>query len=611
MKKFICIILTLIMLFSCLYLCVSAYEDETKLKIVEFKCDTLAKCGTEMHKLKKQYDPDEGYIIKLAAYDTDNNLMGVSSADDYRTYLPKDFSKVMAYVWRTYSSNGNNITAVSLQVGVNESEKRLVWYNDQDKGTGKVQIALKSDYENDGGFTENNSKIIIANTEKPHGNDKSISNKAILGNLQLGETYVYRLGGKDTFSDKIYSFKTYAAKNDDKQTFLIVSDLHNNAYTIDSVSDSSQAKTYQDLFNKRILPRHDDIQFIVSTGDNVSQANMPTQFKEYMNSDWNIYREKAELEMEVLFKPSVFQNISFASSLGNHEANNNGNEFGSVTKYHYYLPNDDGLTGTHFSETINKPITHGNFWFRNGDVLLVGITATRFNSNVFNHSQADDHKEYIKKAIEANFDAKWRILINHVPAYSFDGGFVESPLIRKVFADIGINEFGFDAVFTGHSHSYSRTKQILTDAKYVKSNILTYNDDKSDHLKPKVVSENMIEHTTDEKGRSIDIATNPEGAVHINVAPLAFEADVPSAQPDFKDYVEVIVAKKGDVKYNNNPESIITPNSTNAKWHNMSSKSYIAVTVEKLSNGQQMKFELVDAIAGSIYDTYIIKKTSE
>lgn len=610
MKKLLCLVFTLIMVISCFNLCVSAYEDETKLKIIEIKCDTLAKCGTEMHKLKQQYAPDEGYVIKLAAYNAENQLVGTSSADDYRKYLPKEFSKVMAYIWRTYSTNGNNITAVSLQVGTDESEKRLVWYNDQDKGTGKVQIALKSDYDNDGGFTDNNSRIITATTEKPHGNDKSISNKVILDNLKLGETYVYRLGGKDTFSDKVYSFKTYYATNDDKQTFLIVSDLHNNAYTIDSVADSSQVKTYQSLFNN-ILSRHNDIQFIVSTGDNVSQGNMPTQFKEYMNSDWNIYREKAELEMEVLFKPSVFQSIPFASSLGNHEANNNGNEFGSVTKYHYYLPNDDGLTGTHYSETINKPITHGNFWFRNGDVLVVGITATRFDSAVFAHSQADDHKTYIKKAIDANPDAKWKILINHVPAYTFDGGFVESPLIRKVFADIGINEFGFDAVLAGHTHSYSRSKQLLTDAKYVKSNILTFDGNKSDHLKPKVVSEEKIEHTNDEKGRSIDIATNPEGAVHINVAPLAFGPEVPGAQPDSEDFIEVVVSGKGDAKYNNNPDVVLNPDDTKAEWHNMSSKSYIVATVEKTNEGQQMKFELVDASNGNVYDTYIIRKTFE
>ena len=43
----------------------------------------------------------------------------------------------------------------------------------------------------------------------------------------------------------------------------------------------------------------------------------------------------------------------------------------------------------------------------------------------------------------------------------------------------------------------------------------------------------------------------------------------------------------------------------------MSSKSYIVATIERNKEGQQMKFELVDATNGNIYDTYIIKKTSE
>ena len=87
----------------------------------------------------------------------------------------------------------------------------------------------KSDYDNDGGFTDNNSRIVTATTEKPHGNDKSISNKAILDNLKLGETYVYRLGGKDTFSDKVYSFKTYDATNLTYQDCVDIINDPNNA----------------------------------------------------------------------------------------------------------------------------------------------------------------------------------------------------------------------------------------------------------------------------------------------------------------------------------------------------------------------------------------------
>ena len=289
-------------------------NDEKKLKVIDMNCDSLMKISGEIYKLKQEYSADNGYVIKLAAYDTEGKLVATSSDDDYRQYLPKQMGKTLAYVWRTYSTNGNNITAFSLQVGTDESEKRLVWYNDQDKGAGRVQFALKSDFDKDGGFTDENSKIITAETQIPHGNKSSISNKAVLKNLKLGQTYVYRLGGKESFSEKVYSFRTYDASNNDKQTFLVVSDLHNNSYTIDSVAESTHVKNYQKYFNNYILPRHPDTEFIISTGDNVSQGNMPTQFKEYMNSDEEIYRQKAELEMEVLFAPDVFQTVPFASA---------------------------------------------------------------------------------------------------------------------------------------------------------------------------------------------------------------------------------------------------------------------------------------------------------
>ena len=459
-----------------------AYEDDTKLKIIDLKADTLIKCGTNIYELKKQYSVDEGYVIKLAAYDENNILLATSSDDDYRLKFPKEFAKINAFVWRTYSENGNKITALSLQVGTNETEKRLVWYNTKSAGGGKVQYALKSDYDRDGGFTDANSKVVVAREEAPVGNNDNLSYKAILSDLTLGEKYIYRVGGKDSYSEKTYEFDNQ--NPNDKNVFNVISDLHFIAWDYDSVKDPKVLSKVNLLQNtwQTMLNLNPELSFVVSTGDNVSQANMGYS----SGAESELYRTKAEMEMEALFSASVMKSVPFASTLGNHEARNvstdTPNSFASVTKYHYNLPNDDGYSGHHVDCN-----TSGNFWFRNGDVLIIGITATRHSKGSMIGTTAAVNEKFIKSACEANKDAKWKILINHVPAYAVVAGFDESVDMRNVYADMHLDNYDIDAVFTGHSHAFSRSKQLLTNDK---NKISEFSSKKI--IIPKVVRENRI-----------------------------------------------------------------------------------------------------------------------
>lgn len=360
-------------------------------------------------------------------------------------------------------------------------------------------------------------------------------------------------------------------------------------------------------------------------GDNVSQGNMGDNFRQYMNSDWEIYRQKAELEMEVLFAPELFRSIPWASSLGNHEANFQGEKFGSVTRWHYNLPNDDGVTGTVYSNALGAPNTHGNFWFRNGDVLVIGITAVQYANSVFPNSQPEDHVKYIQAAMDANKDAKWRVLINHVPPYSFIGGFAEPPILRQRFADMNIDQFDFDVVFTGHQHSYSRSKQLLTDDDTKYQNITSSygsNSGKTNKfITPEIVSEDAIVRETDENGYSYDIATNPEGTVHINISPFQWNSAGGNAHPDYTDFLEVIVTDEKHfmpqtigstnygVHYSHTGADIIASQQP-VEWNAASGGTYVFVTVTKTAEGQEMKFELRQISTGKVLDTYIIKKTN-
>lgn len=610
----------------------SAEVKKSDMLAVDVKTSLGETSAQAIAKVNNLYGQNINSVMMIAAYDDNNKLIGVAKADKEIsaetdeikvTYenMPEKFSRLVAYVWESastlipYSTQkdveyaDNNIKTLVMNPGSDETKRRFVWYNDNLTYGAKIQYALKSDYDRDGGFTAANSIEVSGTTDTAPGNTTSVSCKVDIEDLELGTEYVYRVGNKYKYDDKVYSFKTYDTDKSDKQVFLMVSDLHNNAYTINSAIESSQIKTYQNYFNNYILPRHPDVQFIASTGDNVSQGNMPTQFKDYMNSDWEIYRQKAELEMEVLFAPDVFKSVPWASTLGNHEANNAGLKLGSVTRWHYNLPNDDGLTGTHYSADLEAPNTHGNFWFRNGDVLVIGITAVQHTTSVFNNSQPDDHAAYIRSAMDANKDAKWRILINHVPAYSYSGGYAENPTLRQRFADMELDQYDFDVVFAGHHHNYSRSKQILTDDD-TSYKTFTFEGKSYNYIAPKVVSEDKIERT-EVNGRRYDVATNPEGTVHFCLPSLAFGMETKKFHPDYADFIEVNGTSGASTTLNNDDSVALTPDNVACKWLTITSKSnYLAVTVEKAADGsQQMKFELTNTLTGEVYDTYVIKKT--
>ena len=617
----------------------SAEVKKSDMLAVEVKTSLGETSAQAVAKVNNLYGQNIDSVMMIAAYDENNKLIGVAKADKEIsaetdeikvTYecVPEKFDRLVAFVWESastlipYSTHkdvevaGNNIKTLVIQPGSDETMRRFVWYNDNLTYGAKIQYALKSDYDRDGGFTSANSIEVTGTTDVAPGNTTDISCKADIKDLQLGTEYVYRVGSKYKYDDEVYSFKTYDASNDTKQKFIMVTDLHVNAYTIDSVTpDDSHVKTSNTYFGY-LLSQHDDIQFIASAGDNVSQGNMPTQFAEYMNSDEEIYRQKAELEMEVLFAPDIFRNIPWISTLGNHEAANNGKINGSVTRWHYNQPNDDGITGTYYSEALGAPNTNGNFWFRNGDVLVVGINAVQHTTATFQKSQSEHNGAYIKAAIEANKDAKWRVLINHVPPYSFIGGFTEPPILRQRFAEMDIDQYDFDVVFTGHQHSYSRSKQLLTDdetkVKSITSSYGTNAGKTNNFITPEVVSEDKIIRGTDANGYSYDVATNPEGTVHINLPYFRNTPGSGNVHPDYADFVEVIVTGSKylttETVFNHTGEAVIAANQ-NTEWYSTSGGSYVVVTVEKTAEGQEMKFELTQAQTGKILDTYIIKKT--
>ncbi len=345
----------------------------------------------------------------------------------------------------------NRITCLSIQLGKDEYSRNFVWYNSIDNKGAKAQYCLKSDYDKDG-FTEENSNVVTGECENPFNNKENVSCKVNVENLLPGETYVYRVGSNCGFDEKVYSFKTRRADSEGL-SFNVVADLHSKSadfwkITDEDIKNSSDA--WQSTLEK-MLEYDNSLDFVLSAGDNVSTPDM----------SWTTCCEElrvaAEKEHKYFLEAELMKSIPFATVNGNHEGHSSEldeNPFACVSGYHFVMPNDDGVSG----HIMNK--STGNFFYRVKNVLVIGINiSVKNNSGNWKNLSAEVNEKYVKKVCDANREAKWKILVNHVPSYSYIGG-EENSLMQPILDRICKNE-KIDIVFTGHAHAFSVSYPIL------------------------------------------------------------------------------------------------------------------------------------------------------
>lgn len=87
--------------------------------------------------------------------------------------------------------------------------------------------------------------------------------------------------------------------------------------------------------------------------------------------------------------------LPLATTIGNHESK------GTDYKYHYNNPNsEDGLGSTN---------SGSDYYFSYGNVLFISLNS--------NNRNTVEHRELLKKAVESNPDAKWKVVMFHHDIY--------------------------------------------------------------------------------------------------------------------------------------------------------------------------------------------------
>ncbi len=307
--------------------------------------------------------------------------------------------------WEEYFAEGKG---VYVSPGSDDTEMYVTWYGGKDGVQPIVKVSESEDMSQAKTFTGT-----------VHSGDKvERSNHVTVTGLEKGKTYYYVCcdGTTDT---KVNSFKTVAEGAD--FSAIYVSDIHLTGNSVDDPELYNSAKRWDKVLVE--ATERQDISLILSGGDQATEGQ-----------PWEYY---------AMFLPKQVKTIPFAFSIGNHDVKRL--TYDTIANY----PNAK-LTG------LSKSLIHGDYYFTKGNALFLVIDST--------NSSAADHYSFVKKAVEENPDAQWRIMMFHHDLY---GGHIpsresENKLLRLLLTPI-IDKFQVDLVLTGHSHCFSRSHVIYKD----------------------------------------------------------------------------------------------------------------------------------------------------
>ncbi len=312
--------------------------------------------------------------------------------------------------------------AVVLFPGSNESEMGISWYHTESSdprvlvGTNKALSDAKT-----------------FNGDCIETYDGDFANKVTVTGLEAGKTYYYQCISGD-FESEVYSFATDA--DSDEFTALYMTDIHITALENDLPSEAELKRTAE-IFNgvlDEAYTKHNP-SILLSAGDQASYG--------------------LQSEYKGLSSALALKEIPIASTIGNHD------QKGVAYKTFGLKPNEktDALVSTYIGN---------DYWFTRGDVLFLVVNS--------NNASGIDHRNFVRDAVKANPDAKWKVMMAHHDLYSgrLPHRESENALLRLLWTPIA-DEFGIDLVLLGHSHYYT-VSNVIYNLKTVQPYATTMTD---------------------------------------------------------------------------------------------------------------------------------------
>lgn len=264
-------------------------------------------------------------------------------------------------------------------------------------------------------------------------------NKAAVTGLQENTTYTYKVGNDGGWSPE-YSFTTQNFSGD--FSFMVTSDAQIGQ------SEMEETQVTIDRWDRvvtRIRRYIPDSAFLVHLGDQVAAYNEPEHYSGFFDH-LGLYQ------------------IPLVPIVGNHDVDCWDSGGGPWFYERYNVPNRSAI-GCNWADT------DGDYWFRYGNTLFMVLNS----STVYGD---DVHAEFVDQVCAANPDVKWKIILEHYPAYSSVEKYQSScEGYRDDFAWLGEN-YDIDLFLSGHDHAYTRTAMInglcetLNDYPYESGTVL-------------------------------------------------------------------------------------------------------------------------------------------
>ena len=322
---------------------------------------------------------------------------------------------------------------ISLSPGSDNSSLNFAWYTKKASGIQKLKIAENKRLTNAKVYEAEQTKAVTDKDETEY-----VSNKVTATDLKANTTYYYsyQKDGKWTAPEK------YTTDNGSKFSFIFVGDPQigssnpekgtdsDTFYNAQSVAVANDAFNWNTTLSQAMEKTNNKASFVLSSGDQIQS----TKKKSPKKAAWG-----SEIEYSGYLSPDVLKNLPVATTVGNHDADNEN------YLYHFNITNASNLGS---NGTVG-----GDYWFKHDNALFIMLNTQDTN--------VEEHKQFIEQTVAANKDCKWRIVTLHQDIYGSAEHSNEPEItnLRYQLAPI-FEDNKVDVVLTGHDHAYSRT-QIL------------------------------------------------------------------------------------------------------------------------------------------------------
>lgn len=381
--------------------------------------------------------------------------------------------------WETYSTNYEN---VSLTPGANESQLNFAWYS-KTAEIPKVKIGIGKEMSSAQEFAGKQTPISDATLQGAGLTGAYYSNKVTVTGLKEKTQYYYQVFQNGEWKEA----KPYKTGSASAFSFLYVGDPQIGACKNQTSNEGekltnadSNLAARNDAYNwnnilKNAVEDHSNVSFMVSAGDQVNYANNEREYAGYLGAE-------------------ALASLPVSTTIGNHDS---GTEQYSL---HYNNPNTFGFDETRY--TKGHTAAGSDYYYTYGNTLFIVLDTNNYN--------AATHRNVIKKAVEENKDAKWRVVMFHQDIYGsgLDHSDSDGMILRTALTPI-MDEFDIDVVLQGHDHTYSRTYQLSSSGRYT---IYDKNNNGSYGTAYQTDNELCYNIESNVKGGTV---TNPEGTVYI------------------------------------------------------------------------------------------------